>query len=90
MKMLFLITGEQLIKKKELQEIIKGLFFNSILSIMMEGLIEFVVYGFLNIYTNDTSTKGEILDMIFAYLSIFVALFLLLALIWVIFSKDEK
>jgi hypothetical protein len=55
----------------------------------MEGFLEFIVYGFLNTYIRDTSTNGEILGLVFAFICIFSALFLINSLIWSIFFKDE-
>jgi hypothetical protein len=56
----------------------------------MEGYIEFLVYGILNICTRDASTNGEILGLIFAFICIFLgSLFLPSALVDVIYSKDE-
>ncbi len=90
LKLFIMITGEKFIKKKILSNVLKGLFFNSILSMSMEGYIEYLVYGILNICTRDTSTNGEILGMIFAFMCIFFAsLFLPSSLIGVIYSKDE-
>ena len=90
LKLFIMITGEKFIKKNILRKVLKELFFNSILSMSMEGYIEFLVYGILNICTRDTSTNGEILGIIFAFFCIFLAsLFLPSALVGVIYSKDE-
>jgi predicted permease len=56
----------------------------------MEGFIEFIVYGFLSIYTRDMTKNGEILGLIFAFICISLAVFLIIALIWSIIFKDEK
>jgi hypothetical protein len=70
---------------------LKDLFFNSILSITIEGYIEFLVYGVLNICTMDKSTNGEILGALFAFACIFLAVvFLPITIIGTIFSKDES
>ena len=56
----------------------------------MEGFIDFLINGFLNIYSKDTSTNGEILGFVFGVLCIFLTLnFLPSALIGAIYSKDE-
>ena len=91
LKIFIFITGEKYINKSHLQKMLKGLFYNLILSMSMEGYIEFLVYGVLNICTIDTSSNGEILGMLFAFICIFSAvIFLPSALIWTIFSKDES
>jgi hypothetical protein len=71
LKIFIMITGEKYINKSHLQKMLKGIFFNSILSMSMEGYIEFIVYGVLNICSIDTSTNGEILGMLFALMCIF-------------------
>ncbi len=55
----------------------------------MEGFLEFIVYGFLSIYTRDTTTNGEILGLLFASICIVLTVFLVNALIWSIILKDE-
>ena len=85
-----MISGEKYIKKQLLKNAIDGLFFNQILSMTMEGYIDLLINGFLNVYTNDTSTNGEILGFMIAMLSIFLTTnFLPIALSWAIFSKNE-
>ena len=57
----------------------------------MEGYLEFTIYGFLNILTADISLNGEILGIIIAYFCVYITtVFLPLALLWVIFKKNEK
>jgi hypothetical protein len=56
----------------------------------MEGYIDILIHGFLNIYTKDTSTNGEVLGFMIAILSIFLTVnFLPISLSWAIFSKNE-
>ncbi len=57
----------------------------------MEGYIDLLINGFLNIYSYDTSTNGEVLGFMIAILCIFLTLnFLPVALSWAIFSNDES
>ena len=57
----------------------------------MEGYIDFLINGFLNVYTIDTSTNGEILGLLFGIICIFLTVnFLPIALIWAIFQKNES
>ena len=72
------------------QNLIKGLFFNTILTITTECLVEFIIYGFLNIYTLDISTNGEVLGLIFSFICVFLVVFLISALIWSIAFKNES
>jgi hypothetical protein len=86
-----LITNGKHLKKHHLEKISKELFFNLLLSLTMENLLEFVVYGFLNIYTLNTSTNGEILGLMISLFCIFSAvIFLPISLLWAIFSKNES
>ncbi len=74
-----------------MKKVLKGLFYNSISSMTLEGYIEFLITGFLNIYTKDTSTNGGILGFMVAILCIFLTVnFLPVALAWTFFSKDES
>jgi hypothetical protein len=56
----------------------------------IEGYVDLLINGFLNIFTKDTSTNGEILGYIIAILCIFLTVnFLPIALSWAIFTKNE-
>jgi len=88
-KIISMIYQDKWTKNKVYEYLIKGLFFNTILTITMEGFIEFVVLGFLNIYTIDYSTNGEVLGMVFAFICIFLSFFLISVQIWSITLKDE-
>jgi hypothetical protein len=86
-----MISGEKIVKKKLLKQSLNGLFFNSILSLTMEGYIDILINGFLNIYTKDTSTNGEIIGFLVAILCLFLTVnFLPITLSWAIFSKNES
>jgi hypothetical protein len=68
----------------------EGLFFNQILSMTIEGYIDILINGFLNILTKDISTNGEILGLMMAIFCLFLTLnFLPISLTWAIFSKNE-
>ena len=70
---------------------IKELFFNAILSMTMEGYLEYIIYGFLNFYTRDTKINGEILGLIFSLICIFLAIiFLPILLLLNIFTINGK
>ena len=74
-----------------MEKTIKGLFFNIILSMSMEGFLEFVIYSFLNFYSINFSLNGEVLGVMISSFCIFLAAFFLpISLMWAIFSKDEK
>ncbi len=89
-KIFVLITGEIYLKKKVLQLLMKGLFFNTILTLTMEGFFELLVNGILNIYTRDTSSIGEILGFALSIICIFLTvIFVPIGLFWAIFSKDD-
>lgn len=57
----------------------------------IEGYIEFLVYGIINAYTADLYSIGDVLGITTAVFCLFMAItFIPIALIWNIFSKDEK
>ena len=86
-----MITGEKIIKKKFFKQSLNGLFFNSILSMTMEGYIDLLINGFLNIYTKDTSTNGEIIGFLIAILCVLLTVnFLPISLSWAIFLKNDQ
>ncbi len=64
LKFILMISGEKFIKKELFDKFIEGLFFNKILTMTFEGYVDFLIEGFLNIYTFNTSTNGEILGLI--------------------------
>ena len=91
LKLYILITNGKFGGHWLLEKTIKGLFFNIILSMTMEGLFEFIIYSFLNFYQNDLTLNGEVLGVMISSFCIFLAvIFLPISLLWAIFSKDEK
>ena len=90
LKIIIKITGQRFVKKLFFKKLIKGLFFNTLISLTLEGLIEFIVYFILNIYTKDLRLNGEILGFFIGNFFVFCAIiFIPLALIWAILTKDE-
>ncbi len=88
-KIIRMMSGDKCIKDKVNQYLIDGLFFNTILTITTECFLEFIIYGFLNIYTLDISTNGEVLGLIFAFICVFLVAFLISVLIWSTAFKNE-
>ncbi len=88
-KIIRMISRDKYIKDKVYQYLINGLFFNTILTITTECFLEFIIYGFLNIYTIDTSTNGEVLGLMFAFICVFLSMFLISVLIWSLALKNE-
>ena len=90
LKIFILFTGHRFVKKRLFQKFIKGLFFNTLISLTMEGLLEFIVYSFLNLYTKDLTLNGEILGFVISiFCSFSSVIFLPLAILWEIITKDE-
>ena len=70
--------------------LIKGLFFNAVLLMTMEAYLDFVIFGFLNLYTLDVSMDGEILGSFETFFCLIQAVFFLpFTLIWAMF-KDKN
>lgn len=83
-------TGDRFIKKKYFEFLIKDLFFNSLISLTMEVFIELVIYSFLNWYTFDLTLNGEVLGcFLMGYCLFSSIIFVPLALIWAILTKNE-
>ena len=70
-KIYILLTEGKFGGQELLNYLIKGLFFNVIISMTLEAYIEFTIYGFLNLYTMDGKMSGEILGLIFSLFCIF-------------------
>ena len=71
LKIFVFITNGKFGGQGLLKYLIKGLFFNAILSMTMEAYLEFTIYGFLNLYTINTTTNVEILGLIISSFCIF-------------------
>lgn len=57
------INNESNFTKQIYRIIISGLFFNSILSMSIEGFIDFNIFGYLNIKTAEFTMSGEQLGL---------------------------
>ena len=91
MKIVVFFTGNEFIKEHHIEKVIKGLFFNTLISLILEGLIEFIVYSALNIFTKDFTLSGEILGFLISIISLFCAFIIIpIASLWAIFTKNEK
>ena len=89
LKLILMITGEKFITKELFDKFIKGLFFEKILTLTLEGYVDLLINAFLNIYTFEISKNGEILGFMISILCIFLTInFLPISLAWAIFSKD--
>jgi hypothetical protein len=91
LKIYILLTKGKFGGQGLLNYLIKGLFFNVIISMTLEAYIEFIIYGFLNLYTMDGKMSGEILGLIFSLFCIFLAIiFLPISFLFTIFTKNQK
>ena len=90
LKLFICATGESLITKKIYNRVLKGLFFNTIISMTIEGFLDFVVYSVLNINTSSFKKNGEILGFSISIICLFSSLiFVPIAAIWAILTKNE-
>ena len=83
-----LITGNKFIKINLQKNILKGIFFNQIISLTIEGLLEFIIYGFLNIYTKDFSMNGEIMGFCIGIFCLICVILVIITLIWALLTKN--
>ena len=69
-----------------------GLFFSYILSMAIEGLIDFIVFGYLNIVTKEFGMNGEIMGFIFGTFSISLSgiILPLILIILILFTKPKE
>ena len=49
----------------------RGLFYNILLDIGIEGMIEFIICGYLNVKTAETISNGEILGILLTIFCLF-------------------
>ena len=90
LKLFIYFTGERFLKSNFLKKIFNGLLFEAIISLTLEGFLEFIIYSFLNIYTKDFSINGEVLGFIVSIVCLYLAtIFVPIALIWAICTKNE-
>ena len=54
----------------------------------MEGLLELIVYGFLNIYTKDFSMNGEIMGFCIGIFCLICVILVIITLIWALLTKN--
>ena len=91
LKIIINISGERFIKKKYFEVIIKDLFFNTLISLTLEGFLEFIVVSILNFQTIDLTLNGEVLGCLIMSFCLFCSMiFVPLALIWALLTKNEE
>lgn len=56
----------------------------------MEGLLEFIIYAILNIYTQNFSSNGEILGFTIAIFCTICGILVPIAIIWALLTKIEE
>ena len=68
-----------------------GLFFNNILGMAIEGMIEFLINGYLNAMTSETSSFGEVIGISLSTFCIFIsAIFLPSTILYIALTKNEE
>ena len=90
-KFIIHITKNQNKGKVFYKFLIKGLFFNMLCSMGIEGMIEFIICGYLNLMTLETTSNGEILGMLISVFCLCLDIaFLPLTIIWLVCFKNVK
>lgn len=85
------ITSEKCKGKQIFNKIKKGLFFNNILGMAIEGMIEFLINGYLNAMTPEISSFGEVMGISLSGFCIFTnLLFLPVSILFFALKKNEK
>jgi hypothetical protein len=86
-----IIFKEKYCTKKLYKIISSEIFFNTILSMSIEGLIEFIIFGYLNTITREYTLNGEILGFLFGSFSLYMAgLILPSVLLFIIVIKKQE
>ena len=68
----------------------KGLFYNNLYGLAIEGMIEFLINGYLNLMTAQKTSNGEIMGASLSGFCIFLSSTLLpLTIIWMICYKSR-
>ena len=68
-----------------------GVFYNNLCALAIEGMIEFLINGYLNLYTAEKSTNGEIMGAILSGFCVILCLIILpLTIIWMICFKSKS
>lgn len=55
----------------------------------LEGLIEFIVNGILNVWTKDFTMNGEILGFLIAVFCLSCVIFVMIVSLWEIITKNH-
>ena len=68
-----------------------GLFYNNLYGLAIEGMIEFLINGYLNLITAETTTNGELMGVSLSGVCIFLSSTLLpITIIWMISFKSKE
>jgi hypothetical protein len=74
-----------------LKKLENGLFYNNLYGLAIEGMIEFLINGYLNLITAEKTTNGEIMGASLSGFCIFLSSILLPSTImWMICFKKRK
>ena len=68
-----------------------GLFYNNLFGMAIEGLIEFLINGYLNLMTAEVSSNGEIMGITISIFCISLSSAILpITILWMICFKSVK
>jgi hypothetical protein len=77
-------------KKKLLKKLENGLFYNNLFGLGIEGMIEFMINGYLNLMTAKTTSSGEIMGALLSSFCIFLSSTVLpFTIMWMICFKSR-
>ena len=90
LKILIWIFGGRFNIKEIFKKVSDNIFFNTILAMSIEGLIEFIIYGYLNFKTADFTLNGEVLGFGFGVFSLSMSGFILPVILIVLLSIKSR
>ncbi len=92
MKILMTIFRGRFYTKKIYKKVSSEIFFNTILAMSIEGLIEFIIFGYLNTVTREFTMNGEILGFTFGTFSMYMSGLILpfVLIVLIVIKKKES
>jgi hypothetical protein len=92
MKILMTIFRGRFYTKKIYKKVSSEIFFNTILAMSIEGLVEFIIFGYLNTVTREFTMNGEILGFAFGTFSMYMSGIILpfVLIILIVMKKKES
>ena len=90
MMILMLIFRGRFYTKEIYKKVSSEIFFNTILAMSIEGLVEFIIFGYLNTVTKEFTMNGEILGFALGTFSMYTSGLILPLVLIVLILMNKK